>query len=584
MMRHVWLLAWTVCAGLTFAGGALAQSSERTAAEDDVFWESVSGCTDAVEVELYIEEFGEEGRHVAEARACLETLRKAVPDTAGKKTPSTEVERLLEVCEMHFAANRLTTGVGGTAVQCYREVQSLDPANRQAVEGLQRVFGKYAAWARAALEREDAVKARGHVEKLKGLNPEAPEVAELEGAIARLEKQGEEEQENAEPAPSPIVLEKVEDILSLALQAARGVQKEHGRAQVFAEIAEAQAAAGDARGAARSLSDAREAAQWEESGIVRRLAFNHIVEAQAANGDVQGALTTARGIEDGTMRDWAVADIAKAQAEAGDIQGALTTARGIEGKFQRDRVFSDVARAQAEAGDIQGALTTARGIGDGFQRARAFSDIARAQAAAGDARGAARSLSDAREAAQGIGAFSWRARAFSDIARAQAETGNTRGAARSLSHAREDAEREKNDSDRIEAFADIAKAQAATGDARGAAQSLSDAREDAQREGNRYSRALAFAHIATAQAANGDIQGALTTARGIGDGFQRALAFADIAKTQAAIGDVRGAARSLSHAREDAQRVGRYSRAMAFAHIAKALIWMVREVPEASQP
>ena len=99
------------------------------------------------------------------------------------------MERLLDVCEMHFAANRLTTGVGGTAVQCYREVQSLDPANRKALEGLQRVFGKYAAWARAALEKENVAKARGHVEKLKGLNPEAPEVAELEGAIARLEKQ-----------------------------------------------------------------------------------------------------------------------------------------------------------------------------------------------------------------------------------------------------------------------------------------------------------------------------------------------------------------------------------------------------------
>ena len=184
-MRRLRLLTWAACVGLVFVGSALAQSS----VEDDVFWESVSGCTDAVEVKLYIEEFGEEGRHVAEARACLEKLRKAVPDTAGKKAPSTEIERLLEVCEMHFTANRLTTGVGGTAVQCYREVQSLDPANRQAVKGLQRVFGKYVAWARAAIEKENVAKARGHVEKLKGLAPEAPEVAELEEAIARLERQ-----------------------------------------------------------------------------------------------------------------------------------------------------------------------------------------------------------------------------------------------------------------------------------------------------------------------------------------------------------------------------------------------------------
>ena len=132
---------------------------------------------------------------MAEARACLEKLKKAVPDAAGKKPPSTEVERLLEACEMHFAANRLTTGVGGTAVQCYREVQSLDPANRKALEGLQRVFGKYVTWARAALQRGDVVRARGHIEKLNRLNPEAPEVAEVEGAIARLERQAAEARE-----------------------------------------------------------------------------------------------------------------------------------------------------------------------------------------------------------------------------------------------------------------------------------------------------------------------------------------------------------------------------------------------------
>ena len=165
-MRGIRLLAWMVCAALVPVSVAWAQAPGRTAEQDDVFWESVLGCTSAVEVEMYISEFGEEGRHVAEARACLEKLGKAVP-ASGRKTAATEVERLLEVCEMHFAANRLTTGVGGTAIECYRKVQSLDPANREAVEGLQRVFGKYAAWARAALEKGDAGKARGHVEKLK---------------------------------------------------------------------------------------------------------------------------------------------------------------------------------------------------------------------------------------------------------------------------------------------------------------------------------------------------------------------------------------------------------------------------------
>ena len=195
-MKYVRLPAWIVCAVLVLGSVAWAQTSGRTAEQDDVFWESVSGCTDAVEVEMYLDAFSG-GQHVAEARACLEKLGKAVP-ASGKKTPSTEVERLLEVCAMHFAADRLTTGVGGAAVGCYREVQSLDPANKEALEGLRRVFDKYASWAQAALERGDVGDARVYVGKLKKLNPESPQAKEFEREIARLEKEAAEARERAE--------------------------------------------------------------------------------------------------------------------------------------------------------------------------------------------------------------------------------------------------------------------------------------------------------------------------------------------------------------------------------------------------
>ena len=205
---------------------------------------------------------------MVEARACLEKLGKAVP-ASWKKTPPTDVERLLEVCAAHFAANRLTTGVGGTAVECYRKVQSLDPANMVAVEGLQRVFDKYAAWAGAALEKGDTDKARSYVEKLQGLAPEAPEVAELGSGIARLEKEAaeargkaererkeREERKRAEAASPAKLLEEARDILSRAWQAAQRVEIEFSRAGAFRNIAEAQAKAGDTQGAAQSISDA----------------------------------------------------------------------------------------------------------------------------------------------------------------------------------------------------------------------------------------------------------------------------------------------------------------------------------------
>ena len=53
-VRGIRLLAWAVCAGLVPVSVAWAQAPGRTAEQDDVFWESVLGCTSAVEVEMYI--------------------------------------------------------------------------------------------------------------------------------------------------------------------------------------------------------------------------------------------------------------------------------------------------------------------------------------------------------------------------------------------------------------------------------------------------------------------------------------------------------------------------------------------------
>ena len=133
-MRRLRLLTWARMCGSGLRGQSPWQQSS---VEDDVFWESVSGCTDAVEVKLYIEEFGEEGRHVAEARACLEKLRKAVPDTAGKKDPVHRDRKTARGLRDALHGEPSDHGPwAGRQFECYREVQSLDPANRQAREGV----------------------------------------------------------------------------------------------------------------------------------------------------------------------------------------------------------------------------------------------------------------------------------------------------------------------------------------------------------------------------------------------------------------------------------------------------------------
>ena len=154
---------------------------------------------------------------------------------------------MLEVCEMHFAANRLTTGVGGTALGCYQEVQSLDPANMVAVEGLQRVFGKYAAWARAALERGDVGDARGYVGKLKKLNPESPQAKELEREIARLEKEAAEAREKAEAERKERVRAEQERQEHEEKERAEADRKERERAEAEGKEREKRAQAEAAR-------------------------------------------------------------------------------------------------------------------------------------------------------------------------------------------------------------------------------------------------------------------------------------------------------------------------------------------------
>ena len=76
--RERW--SWCLCLVLVASGlppGLWARTAAE--AEDDAFWESVRGCTDAVEVELYVRQFTEGGRHLEEARACLAKLWKPPP-------------------------------------------------------------------------------------------------------------------------------------------------------------------------------------------------------------------------------------------------------------------------------------------------------------------------------------------------------------------------------------------------------------------------------------------------------------------------------------------------------------------------
>lgn len=159
------------------AGGRV-HAEPLTEVMDNAVWKGLQGCKSEEGTREYLKKY-KNGRHADKARACL------------KRWGSSDIGNLLRVCEAHFAADRLTEGRGGTAVACYHQVLSRDPTNIRAVEGLRRVAEKYERWARTALDRGDFDKARRYLGKFRELSPEAPAVGEIEGEIARIERERE---------------------------------------------------------------------------------------------------------------------------------------------------------------------------------------------------------------------------------------------------------------------------------------------------------------------------------------------------------------------------------------------------------
>lgn len=124
-----------------------------------------------------------------------------------------DVNPLLNECATHFKANRLTTGQGGNAVDCYREVLAQDPGNAEAQAGLEQVVEKYASWAETALDRQELKKVRTYLERLKKVSPDHAKVAQLQQRLTAAEEAAKAENmaatmaqndtEEIKPTPEP---------------------------------------------------------------------------------------------------------------------------------------------------------------------------------------------------------------------------------------------------------------------------------------------------------------------------------------------------------------------------------------------
>ena len=85
-----------------------------------------------------------------------------------------EVTRLLAAAEADFKARRLTRPTGNNAWDRYLRVLELDPANPDAIRGMERVIESYGELFAGAVEGEDFDKAAGYLASIRDLNPDSP--------------------------------------------------------------------------------------------------------------------------------------------------------------------------------------------------------------------------------------------------------------------------------------------------------------------------------------------------------------------------------------------------------------------------
>lgn len=128
-----------------------------------MFWSSVSQCGTVGCFRSYLETYPR-GRFSALAKAQIRRLDELRPGVAPSE-PKPHPKRQLALCRQHFAANRLTTGTGGTALECYRGVLDKSPDNEDAMKGIEAIVDRYLGWARSNLERKRIDKALAHLAK-----------------------------------------------------------------------------------------------------------------------------------------------------------------------------------------------------------------------------------------------------------------------------------------------------------------------------------------------------------------------------------------------------------------------------------
>ena len=89
-----------------------------------------------------------------------------------------EVDRLLAAAEADLKERRLTSPAGNNAWDRYQQVLEIDPANPDAIRGMERVIDSYMELFGSAVEQEDFDQANSYLERIRDLHPDSPSLLE----------------------------------------------------------------------------------------------------------------------------------------------------------------------------------------------------------------------------------------------------------------------------------------------------------------------------------------------------------------------------------------------------------------------
>lgn len=135
-----------------------------------------------------------------EVRRQLRDARTPPPAVQPTTEPVDPVATLLRECNRHLQANRLTSGKGGNAADCYGKALKRDPGNAEARAGLNQIADRYADLAATAVGRGDAKAARSAIGQMEKLNRSDPRIADLREQLVRAQTPA----KPVAPPPTPI--------------------------------------------------------------------------------------------------------------------------------------------------------------------------------------------------------------------------------------------------------------------------------------------------------------------------------------------------------------------------------------------